>query len=510
MLPTVMEQVTRPPAPRESRAEPLSRRPVFAVAAGLLVLLLVFAGEYGYHPDEMYFRMLGAHDLDWGYVDQPPLLPLLVHASTLVFGDSLWAIRVPAALCAAAIVLLGALIAAELGGRRRAQILTAGGLATSAMVLGFGHWILTSTLDTVAWCAVLLFILRAVLRGDGRWWLAAGATVGVALFAKFIILLLPVSMLLGLALVGPRAVFRDRRLYQGMALALLIGSPNLVYQLTHDFPQLKMAEGLAEADGSINRQVFFINLVFLFGPAQAFFWVTGLIKVFREPRWRRARALGAGYLVATAAALLIEGGRSDYTGGFLMGLFAAGCVVAERWTRGRRVRTGLVAALLTLGGALQIALALPVVPERHLADFPYFSLSSESVGWPEVTRKIADAYGDLPPGDQRRAVILTENFGEAGALDRFGGSYDLPKVYSGHNQLHAWGPPPPSAEIVVSVGIDDELLAREFGSCHTVGKLDNSLRVINPETEKKIKICRDPRAGWEKIWPEFRHYNAYI
>ncbi|MFF0221632.1 glycosyltransferase family 39 protein [Streptomyces sp. NPDC004629] len=494
----------------DSLAVRLHRRPVWAVAAALAVVLLAFANEYGYHPDEMYFRMLGEHDLAWGYVDQPPMLPLLVHACTLVLGDSLWAIRVPGALAAAAIVVLGASIAAELGGRRRAQLMTAAGLATSAMVLGFAHWILTSTIDTVAWCAVLLFMLRAVLRGDGRWWLAAGATVGVALYAKFIILLLPVSLLAGLLLVGPRSVFRDRRLYQGMALALVIGSPNLIYQIANNFPQLQMAEGLAEADGSVNRQVFFINLVFLFGPAQAFFWVTGLIKVFRERRWRYVRALGAGYLVATAAALMIEGGRSDYTGGFLMGLFAAGCVIAERWTAHRKGRLALVAGGLAVGGALQVALALPVVPERKLADFQYFSLSLESVGWPHVVRQVTDAYQALPAAERDRAVIVTENFGEAGALDRFGSPSSLPAVYSGHNQLYAWGPPPESADVVVAVGIDRALLDREFESCSVVAELDNGLGVTNPEKGKKITVCREPRRPWMKMWPDFRHYNGYM
>ncbi|MFI9626622.1 glycosyltransferase family 39 protein [Streptomyces sp. NPDC052042] len=507
MLPLIAEQ----PRTRAttSLAVRLHRRPVWAVAAALAVVLLAFANEYGYHPDEMYFRMLGEHGLEWGYVDQPPLLPLLVRVCTLVLGDSLWAIRVPGALSAAVIVVLGASIAAELGGRRRAQVMTAAGVATSAMVLGFGHWILTSTIDTVAWCAVLLFMLRAVLRRDGRWWLAAGTTVGVALYAKFIILLLPASLLAGLLLVGPRSVFRDRRLYQGMALALVIGSPNLIYQIAHDFPQIQMAQGLAQADGSINRQVFFINLIFLFGPSQAFFWVTGLIKVFREPHWRLVRALGAGYLVATVAALGIEGGRSDYTGGFLIGLFAAGCVIAERWTAHRRGRLALVAGGLTVGGALQVVLALPLVPERNLADFQYFSLSLESVGWPQVVRQVTDVHQTLPEAERDRAVILTENFGEAGALDKFG-PRSLPPVYSGHNQLYAWGPPPESADVVVTVGIDPALLRRVFRSCSVVAEIDNGLGVTNPEQGKKINICREPSGPWEEIWPEFRHYNGYM
>src|SRR5450755_1260374 len=131
--------------------QPMAWRPVVGVAAGIVVLLLAFSNEYGYQADELYFRMLGEHGLAWGYVDQPPLLPALVHLAASILGDSLWAIRVPASLCAAALIVVGAMIAAELGGSRRAQVMTAFGLGTSTEVLSIGHWILTTSVDMVSW-----------------------------------------------------------------------------------------------------------------------------------------------------------------------------------------------------------------------------------------------------------------------------------------------------------------------------------------------------------------------
>ena len=246
-----------------ARVGEVAWRPVLGVATAVMALLLVFANRYGYHADELYFRMLGERGLAWGYTDQPPALPAVVHLAAQIFGDTLWGIRVPAILCAGAITVLGTLVTVELGGGRRAQLLAAFGLGTSMLVLTFGHWILTSSLDTVAWLAVLLFTLRALLRDGGRWWVAAGATVGVALYAKYIILLLPVAVLLGMLLVGPRHHFRQRWLYLGMVAALAVGAPNLIYQLVNDLPQMEMARGLGDTDGSVNRQMFLQNLVFL-------------------------------------------------------------------------------------------------------------------------------------------------------------------------------------------------------------------------------------------------------
>lgn len=491
-------------------ARPLSRGPVAGIAAGVLGVLLVCAGAYDYHADELYFRLLGLRGWAWGYVDQPPLTPMVVRAAMEVFGDSLWAIRVPAALCAAAVVVLGAMITAELGGGRRAQVLTALGLGSCTLVLSIGHWILTSSLDTVAWCAVLLFALRALLRGDGRWWVAAGVVCGAAMYAKYIVVLLPVSLLLGLALVGPRTPFRDRRLYLGAALALLIGLPNLLYQVFNDFPQLQMAQALGEIDGVDNRTLFVTNLLMLIGPVLVAFWVAGLVALLRRPEWRPVRAVGVGYLLATAAALVIDGGRPDYTGGYLIGLFAAGCVVVDRWMERRRRRVPLTLAGMAFSALLQVPLALPVIPESALAQWQISSMTLESVGWPKLVDQVARVHQGLPEDERGRAVILAENFGQAGALDRYGGPYRLPQVYSGHNELHLWGPPPETADVVITVGELGGQPARDFARCEVVARVDNGLGVDNPEQGRPISVCRGPRAPWAELWPAYRHLNAYL
>src|SRR5689334_14239155 len=91
---------------------PFAWLPVGVVAAGVTVLLLVTAGGYGYHRDELYFRMLGQHP-QWGYVDQPPFTPLMARAAIEIFGDSVWAMRVPAALLLGLSALVAAAIARE-------------------------------------------------------------------------------------------------------------------------------------------------------------------------------------------------------------------------------------------------------------------------------------------------------------------------------------------------------------------------------------------------------------
>lgn len=103
--------------------------------AGLVsALLIVFAGGYGYHRDELYFLAAGDH-LAWGYPDQGPFTPLVAHVMNAVAPGSLTVLRIPSALLAGATSLLAGVIAHELGGSRRAQLIAAGSAAVASVVL---------------------------------------------------------------------------------------------------------------------------------------------------------------------------------------------------------------------------------------------------------------------------------------------------------------------------------------------------------------------------------------
>ncbi len=91
------------------------------LALATFVLHTLFNGRYGYFVDELYYLACSEH-LDWGYVDQPPLIALVTHLTRLLLGDSLHALRFFPAVAAGLKVLLTGLIVRELGGQRYAQV----------------------------------------------------------------------------------------------------------------------------------------------------------------------------------------------------------------------------------------------------------------------------------------------------------------------------------------------------------------------------------------------------
>ena len=153
------------------------------VAVAVALVHLVSAGGYGLFANELYFIICGRHPAI-GYVDQPPLVPLLA-AATQLGGTNAWLLRLPAVLAAVALVPTTVAFAQLLGGSTRAAWLAAVAAAASALITAMTAALSTSTFEPLAFTAVAYFIARGVLLAESRafWW--AGLIAGVALEAKY-------------------------------------------------------------------------------------------------------------------------------------------------------------------------------------------------------------------------------------------------------------------------------------------------------------------------------------
>jgi 4-amino-4-deoxy-L-arabinose transferase-like glycosyltransferase len=475
-------------------------------------VLVAVSGRYGYHRDEFYYLASGRHPA-FGYLDQPPLTPLVARAEYELFGDSVVALRLAPSLAIGLTVLVTALIAKELGGGLGARALAAGAVAAGAFPVGTGHILSTSTFDLLAW-VVLSWLLVRALRDGGRVWLAAGAAAGLALQNKTLVVALLGAVALGVLAVGPRTVFRDRWLWLGALLAAAVWAPNLVWQAAHGWPQLSMATQIATVGngGSEPRWLFPVFQLLLFGLPLVPVWLAGLRALVREPALHRARAFAVAYGLLFVA-LLAVGGKPYYLAGMYPVLLAAGAEPTLRWVRrGRLGRQGggrrwALGAALAVTAAVTAVLMLPLVPARLLPGSPIVAVSpiaADTVGWPEYLATVSAVYRSLPADERATAVVLTRNYGEAGALDLFRDHTDLPPAYSGHNSYADWGPPPGSAGPVVAVGFEEPVLRQWFGRVDLAARLDNGIGLDNLEQGRPVWVCADRLAPWSAIWPRLR------
>ena len=470
---------------------PVAWRRVLPPVVVVVVVLTAFSNGYGFDRDELYFAMLRPA---WGYVDQPPLTPLIAHALASAYDGGPWLLRVPATLCGAGCVLITALIARELGGGAKAQAWTAWGMATTSAVLLFGHVLLTSTPDLVAWGLVSVCVLRAELRDEPRWWLVAGAVAGIATYNKLLVLVLLAGIAIGLATVGPRRRLASPYLWGGAGLALLIGLPNVVYQLTHDLPQLRMGRALAENNAGDVRISMWVLLLVLLGPPLVVIWVAGLRAMWRDPRVRFFVVV----VVVVVLFTFVSGAQPHYPVFILPIPFAAGVVAMEH-------RLGRVwAGLFALNGAVSLVLGLPIIPVGSVGATPVPDvnlLAQDSIGWPAYVGQMTAPYDDLP--DHSHAVVVTSNYGEAGAVHR--DRPDVP-VFSAQNALYDQTRPPDDTTTVVFVGGEYDL-ARTLFTCRVVARLDDQVDVDNEEQGLPVAVCTDPHLPWSQLWDRLHHLD---
>jgi hypothetical protein len=487
---------------------PLAWKPVGAVAGGAALALLLTINRYDYHRDELYFRMVGAHP-KWGYVDQPPFTPLLVNLCTQVFGDTVWAIRIPGLLFIAAAAILLACVAREVGGGALAQSLAAAGVWTT-FPLTAGHITITAAPDLVMWLLVILCLMRALLRERPRYYLLAGLFAGLALYNKHLVILLLLTFAAGLLVVGPRKVLLSKWLWAGAGIAVVVGLPNLLYQIANDFPQISMAGALADDKGDEARITLVPLQLLWLGPLFVPVWIAGIVTLLRRPELRPVRAFAIAYPLMIVL-LFVVAGQPYYSFGLLAALFAIGAVPTVRWLRESRARRGLLLAAVVVNCGVAVLSSLPVLPLTVVAETPIPSVNigiADEIGWPQYVAQVKAVYDALPAEDKAHTVLFTGNYGEAGALDRYGKPQGLPDVYSGQNELWYLGPPPESATVVVWVTEGDGPLHQTyFGSCETKAALDNGYGVDNEEQTAHVYVCRDRKLTWAELWPKAQHFD---
>lgn len=482
----------------ESRIKRIPRG-VWISAIAAVALLLAVSGRYGFHRDELYFIVAGRR-LDWGFIDQPPLTPLVARISESILGLSPTALRVLPALAVGVVSVVSAIMARRFGAGRAGQVFAAFASGFTGVLLGVGHLLSTAAFDYLLWTLGLCFLVMILDGANPRWWLALGATVGVGMQNKYTIGFFAAALLVGILASGQRRLLVSPLPWLGVAIAVVLALPNLTWQIANGWPQFEMAEALrARSDGPL---AFVLSQPLLASPPLAIPAGAGLWWLVRSDDARRWRPIPVAYGLL-AITFIATGGKAYYLAPMFSVLHAAGAVWFQRlsaaWRRG-------VMAIAALGAIGSILVALPVLPVEQSGTFDATGEVVETIGWTSLVDDIGSVYDSIPPGERDRAVVFTDSYGEAGAVDVLGLRRGLPAAASGHNNYWRWGPPDDHGPIigVGSVGPLLELICPDLEQAATLG---NPYGVENEVVGKPLLLCRNPRGQLSDIWDEARHFN---
>ena len=502
-------------------------------AVAVLALHAAFATTYGIFRDELYYLACAAR-LDWGYVDHPPLVAGLTALWTGLFGDGLLSIRLLAALAGAGTVAVAGAIARRLGGGNFAVALTGFAVGLSPIVLGLTSVLSMNVFDLLFWALACRLAVGLLDGDDARLWLAFGAVAGVGLQNKLSVLFLGFGLVGGLIAARRFETFRSRYFWLGGGVAALLFAPHLLWQRAHDWPTLEfMANASQEKNVALDPLDFVAQQFLQTGPFHAVVWLAGLGALLLAARLRPWRALGFAYF-AILAVMLSTAAKPYYLAPVYPVLWAAGAVAIEAWTAPWRSRAGWRVAsrgvlrwalpgLVVLSGLAFAPLARPILPvddyvryarafgiepgtdeRKALGRLPQFYADMQE--WRGLAEAVAAASALLAESERRRACVFGQNYGEAGAVEYFGGELALPPAISAHNNWFLWGPGDCTGEVLLVLGDDAERLNELFEQVELGATFD--CRDCMPyEDGLPVWIVRRPRADLAAIWPKIRHYD---
>ncbi len=511
------------------------QRQSFLADGMLLVLFLAFANfllhlyfnnQYGYFRDEFDYMACGNH-LAWGYVDHPPLVPFLTKISRLLLGDSLRRIRIIPALASSAAVILTAMIARHLGGRRFAVVLSALAFIAVPMYLNDGSVMTTNCLEPLLWMGCVYFAILAIKRDDPRYWLRFGVVAGIGLEEKYSIAVLGFSIVVGLLLTEQRRLFTRKWIWFGGALAFLVFLPNLLWNIQNHWPFVELMHNI-KADGRdvvLSPAAFFAQQVLIVHPILAPIWITGVLAFLFSARLKPYRFLGWCYLAAFTVFVVLKG-KNYYLAPIYPVFLASGAVVIESFiARSRQVwLKPAIIVLVVAGGAWLAPVVMPVLPVdkfiSYMDHLPFKVPRSEhshlrailpqhfadEFGWEEIVATANQAYSRLSPEERAGCGIFAQNYGQAGAIDFFGRRYGLPSARSGHQTYFLWGPRGYSGNCLIILDDSREVLEREFEHVEYVGKSSDNPYAM--ERQIPVFICRGAKFGsLAEIWPRLKRWR---
>lgn len=497
---------------------------VWIAAAAMLGVCLYAARNYGYFVDELYYLDCSRH-LAWGYVDQPPLIAVIAWFIRITLGQSLLAIRLLPALAGAVEVLLTALIARELGGKRFAQSLAAIAVLVAGGILGIDHFLSMNAFEPLIWLGCAYLVIRMIATGNPKLWICFGVLAGVGLENKYSMMIFGAGIVLGLLLTPQRRLLASPWLWVGGVIAFMIFAPNLWWNFRHHFPFLELQANIRRSgrDVPLDFFSFFGEEILAMQPLSLPVWLAGLWFLFFADAGKKFRVLGWAW-VFTASVILMMSPRIYYLFPAFPLLFSGGSVAWEQWLEAPTVRWIRVAypALLLITGAILAPLAIPVMsPEMYIAYTqtmhleqpriethrlgPLPQLFADQFGWPEMVTTVARVYTSLPPDVQPKTAIFAQNYGQAGAIDLFGPQHGLPPAISGHQSYFLWGPRDYTGESMIVLDDDQERLEQLFSSVQKVATVYHPYSM--PYQHFDVFYCRGMEPPLKDRWPQLKKWD---
>jgi hypothetical protein len=466
---------------------------------------------YELHRDE-FLHLDQANHLAAGYLSIPPLTSWMAWLIQLLGNTEAWVRFFPALFGALTLAVVWATVH-ELGGGLYAKLLAATSVLFSVL-LRLNLLFQPNSFDVLAWTAAYYCLLRVVgARPRRRWLVALSVALGLGMLNKYNIVFWAAGVVPALLLTPERRLLAQPRTYLAVLVALLVFLPNLLWQYQHSWPVLWHMQELRTTQlVHVKRADFFKEQVLFFFSSLGVL-LAAVVGLVRYPPLRPYRFIGLGVLF-TLLLFAAMRAKAYYAIGLYPILLAFGSVYLEAaWAGGWQRRYLRPAALLVVGilflPMLLVAFPLQTPEQIHQNPGTYEKLGllrwedgqnhalpqdfADMISWHDMASLALQGYGQLSAQEQQHLLVITDNYGEAGALN-FYNHGRMPAAVSYNADYVYWFPPLEGLRAMLMV-TEDDLEADDaihFESSQLIGRIQNPLA---REQGTSVYLLRGPDAA---------------
>jgi len=403
---------------------------LFLVLKIVLNLLLVNR-VYDFHRDEFLYLDQANH-LAFGYFSVPPLTSLF----SLVIqqlGGGFYVVRLFPAIFGALTMLFCWKIVDAVKGNLLAKCMVCIAMICS-IFLRLNSLFQPNSFDVLAWTAAFYFLIRYFNFNQNKYLYFFAATIGIGFLNKYNILFLVIGLLPAIAVSKQRKIFANKHLYFAVLLAILIAMPNILWQVSNNFPVLhhmRLLQKLQLVHVTLSN---FLMSQFLFFINAIFFLLAGIFALIFYKRFNPYRWVVLTYIFTLLVFIYFKG-KDYYTLGLYPVLLCFGAIYFASVLAKRRA---LLATLLviTVGSFVHVLpLLMPVYsPEQIIQNSERFKRVgllrwedgkdhtlpqdyADMQGWKEMAYLTDLAYSKVK--DKSTVLVRADNYGEAGAINYY-------------------------------------------------------------------------------------------
>lgn len=404
----------------------------FIILKFLLQYTLI-SPEYDLHRDE-YLHLDIGHHLAWGYQSVPPFTALVSKVIFLLGNSVFWVKFFPALFGALTIVIVWKMIK-ELNGNFFALTIGATCMLFSAL-LRLNTLYQPNSFDVLSWTALYLVLIKYFKTEHPKWIYAAALVFAIGFLNKYNIGFLILGLTPAILITRQRKILARKELYYAALLALVIISPNLLWQLNNNFPVIRHLSELAETQLVNVQRIDFLKSQLFFFTGSLIVIISSLYALLTFKAYAKYKTFFWSFIFTLAIFVILKA-KDYYATGLYPVYIAFGAVyiceiLDQGWKRYLRPVLLLIPVLVFIP---MYDIAFPNKSPQHFIDHSdkYKEVGmlrwedgqdhelpqdyADMLGWKELALKVDAVYNQIPNSDQ--TIIICDNYGQAGAINYY-------------------------------------------------------------------------------------------